>query len=51
MKIDAEAKLQGQKDLEDSDDQDRELSKRKGKLCYVIVRLVDRDGGQEVIKQ
>lgn len=37
MKIDAEAKLQGQKDLEGSDDQNRELPKRKGKLSFVIV--------------
>lgn len=34
IKNDAEAKLQGQKDLED---QDREMSKRKGKLYLVIV--------------
>ena len=34
MKNDAEAKLQGQKDLKD---QDREKSKREGKLSLVIV--------------
>ena len=34
MKKEAEAKLRGQKDLED---QDREQSKRKGKLTFVIV--------------
>ena len=34
MKNDVEAKLQGQKDLED---QDREKTKRKGKPSFVIV--------------